>query len=81
MHVTTLKGQAGQEACVVAEGGSKVSVEGALVLLLYVSLISELITIVRGRYCYVRSKNSHRKGRPLRPIMRFVFVCKVWKMW
>ena len=82
MHVTTLRGQVGQGACAVAReaGGAvasgtrcgTVSVEGALVLLLYVSLITELIAIARGRYCYVRNDNSHQKGRPLRPIMRYV---------
>jgi hypothetical protein len=45
-----------------------VTIEGVLVLMLYVSLITEIIAIARGRYWYNKRDNSERKATFLRTI-------------
>lgn len=47
-----------------------VPVEGLLVLLLYISLLSELINIIRGRYNVKADKSfdQERIARPLLPL-------------
>ncbi|KAK7095199.1 uncharacterized protein [Littorina saxatilis] len=43
------------------------SVEGALVLLLYLSLLTEIIAMAMGRYSDTSNDNSKGKGGPSRP--------------
>ncbi|XP_076454516.1 uncharacterized protein LOC143289436 [Babylonia areolata] len=51
----------GEEVTRSGSRAAAVSVEGALVLLLYLSLLSELLFVARGRYPGCRNRNSNRR--------------------